>query len=56
MVNQVEEDKKKDGMTTAHVMALRGTFSKYIEELEMAPDWHRLPNGIVAYSDPIATF
>ena len=33
---------------------LRGTLSKYIEELEMAPGRHRLPNGIVAYSDPVA--
>ena len=28
--------------------------SKYVQELEMAPGWHRLPNGVVVYSDPIA--
>ena len=47
---------KDDGKAgqTARVMMLRGTLSKYVEELEMAPGWRRLPNGIVAYSDPVA--
>ena len=35
--------------------ALRGTPSKHIQDLEMEPGWHRLPNGIVAYSEPSAT-
>ena len=24
------------------------------KNFEMAPGWHRLPNGVVVYSDPIA--
>ena len=50
----IEETQKENGKE-ARIMALRGTPSKHIQDLEMAPGWHRLPNGIVAYSDPIAT-
>ena len=49
------EETQKESGKEARVMALRGTPSKHIQDLEMAPGWHRLPNGIVAYSDPIAT-
>ena len=49
------EETQKESGKEARVMALRGTPSKRIQDLEMAPGWHRLPNGIVAYSDPIAT-
>ena len=36
------------------VFVLRGFLSKYVEELELSPGWHRLPNGVIVYSDPIA--
>ena len=36
------------------VYVLRGFLSKYVEELELSPGWHRLPNGVIAYSDPVA--
>ena len=39
---------------TARIFALTGFVSKYVQELEMAPGWHRLPNAVVVYSDPIA--
>ena len=39
---------------TARIFALTGFVSKYVQELEMAPGWCRLPNGVVVYSDPIA--
>ena len=39
---------------TARVLALTGYLSKYVQDLELAPGWHRLPNGVVAYSDPVA--
>ena len=48
------EETQKAVNKEARVLALRGTPSKHIQDLEMAPGWHRLPNGIVAYSDPIA--
>ena len=28
--------------------------SKYVQDLEMDPGWHRLPNGVVVSSDPTA--
>ena len=37
------------------VFALRGYLSKYVKVLESTPGWHRLPNGISVYSDPVAT-
>ena len=40
---------------TARVLALQGYLSKYVQEMEMAPGWHRLPNGVAVYSDPVAT-
>ena len=56
VVTAPESNLKRDNGSKqeARVMMLRGTLSKYVEELEMAPGWHRLPNGIVAYSDPVA--
>ena len=39
---------------TARVLALTGYLSKYVQDLELAPGWHRLPNGVVVYSDPVA--
>ena len=39
----------------AVVLALRGSLSRYVKELELAPGWRRLANGIAAYSDPVAT-
>ena len=53
-VVDIEEDSKA-AEKEARVLALRGTPSKFVQDLEMEPGWHRLPNGIVAYSDPIAT-
>ena len=37
------------------VLALRGFLSGYLKELELTPGWHRLPNGVAAYCDPVAT-
>ena len=37
------------------VVALRGFLSGYLKELELTPGWHRLPNGVAAYCDPVAT-
>ena len=37
------------------MQALQGYLSKYVKELEMTPGWHRLPNGVAVYSDPVAT-
>ena len=45
---------KKEGEGEARIMALRGRLSRYVKDLEMQPGWHQLPNGIVAYSDPVA--
>ena len=45
---------KKEEQGEARVMALRGSLSRYVKDLEMQPGWHQLPNGIVAYSDPVA--
>ena len=39
----------------ARAQALQGYLSKYVKELEMTPGWHRLPNGVAVYSDPVAT-
>ena len=39
---------------SVRVFALRGYLSKYAEELELSPGWHRLPNGVIVYSDPVA--
>ena len=39
---------------TARVLALTGYLSKYVQDLELAPGWHRLPKGVVVYSDPVA--
>ena len=36
------------------VCVLRGFLSKYVEELELSLGWHRLPNGVIVYSDPVA--
>ena len=38
----------------SRVLALRGSLSRYVKDLELQPGWHRLRNGIVAYSDPVA--
>ena len=38
----------------SRVLALRGSLSRYVKDLELQPGWHQLPNGIVAYSDPVA--
>ena len=40
------KENKREEEKPARVLALRG--------LELAPGWHRLANGIVAYSDPVA--
>ena len=48
------EEKKTEEDQEMRVMAL-GTLSRYMKEMEMEPGWHRLPNGVVAYSDPVAT-
>ena len=48
-----EKDAEDEG--TARVLALQGYLSKYVQEMEMTPGWHRLPNGVAVYSDPVAT-
>ena len=48
------KENKREEEKPARVLALRGTLSRYVKELELAPGWHRLANGIVAYSDPVA--
>ena len=37
------------------VNVLRGYLSKYLKDLEMSPGWHRLPNGVVVFSDPVVS-
>ena len=37
------------------VNVLRGYLSKYLKDLEMSPGWHRLPNGVAVFSDPVAS-
>ena len=39
----------------ARVFALSGYLSKYVKSLEMTPGWHRLPNGVLVYSDTVAS-
>ena len=48
-----EKDAENEG--TARVLALQGCWSKYVQEMEMNPGWHRLPNRVAVYSDPVAT-
>ena len=50
-VHQQEKDKEEE----ARIQVLHGYLSKYVQELEMTPGWHRLPNGVAVYSDPVAT-
>ena len=53
-----EEGQKEEehrGREEVRVCVLRGYPSKYVQDLEKAPGWHRLPNGVSAYSDPVAT-
>ena len=47
--------KSNEEEDTARVQVLQGYLSKYVQELEMTPGWHRLPNGVAVYSDPVAT-
>ena len=56
---QASEDQahqeKRNEEEAARVQVLQGYLSKYVQELEMTPGWHRLPNGVAVYSDPVAT-
>ena len=52
---QVPQKKKIDDEDAARIQVLQGYLSKYVQELEMTPGWHRLPNGVAVYSDPVAT-
>ena len=45
---------KAEEEAEARVLALQGSLSRYVKDLEVQPGWHQLPNGIVAYSDPVA--
>ena len=36
------------------VLALQGFVSRELEQLSPSPGWHVLPNGVAAYSDPVA--
>ena len=45
-----EKDAEDEGTAV-----LQGYLSKYVQEMEMTPGWHRLPNGVAVYSDPVAT-
>ena len=50
-----EQKKLQEDGDAARVQVLQGYLSKYVKELEMTPGWHRLPNGVAVYSDPVAT-
>ena len=50
--NSQQKGKEENEM---RVQALQGYLSKYVQGLEMTPGWHRLPNGVAVYSDPVAT-
>ena len=45
---------KEDDSDEKRVFALTGYLSRYVKDLEMTPGWHRLPNGVAVYSDPVA--
>lgn len=36
------------------MLALQGFVSRELEQLSLSPGWHVLPNGVAAYSDPVA--
>ena len=38
-----------------HIRVLNGLLSRELRNLEKSPGWHRLPNGVVVYSDAVAT-
>ena len=50
-----QKEKTDEEEDAARVQVLQGYLSKYVQELEMTPGWHRLPNGVAVYSDPVAT-
>ena len=52
--DKVDQEQKSEE-EAARVQVLQGYLSKYVQELEMTPGWHRLPNGVAVYSDPVAT-
>ena len=45
---------KEEGQDEVRVFALTGYLSRYVKDLEVTPGWHRLPNGVAVYSDPVA--
>ena len=51
---EVHVENPFEASTTARILALAGYLSKYVQGLELAPGWHRLPNGVAVYSDPVA--
>ena len=50
------EQKNGKEVEEKRVMVLRGYLSRYVEELEFVPGWRRLPNGVIAHSDPVAVY
>ena len=50
-----EQKRSEEDEDAARVQVLQGYLCKYVKELEMTPGWHRLPNGVAVYSDPVAT-
>ena len=50
----VEKKEEADGGEEMRVLALQGFVSRELEQLSLSPGWHVLPNGVAAYSDPVA--
>ena len=55
MQGEQSKNPKEDEEDEVRVFALTGYLSRYVKDLEVTPGWHRLPNGVAVYSDPVAT-
>ena len=52
---EAEDSEHEEEWNTVEVCALEGFLGASFKELEKTPGWHVLPNGLAAYSDPVAT-
>ena len=52
---ETENNEHEEEWNTVEVCVLEGFLGASFEELEKSPGWHVLPNGLAAYSDPVAT-
>ena len=52
---EAEDNEHEEEWNTVEVCALEGFLGASFKELEKTPGWHVLPNGLAAYSDPVAT-